>query len=546
MRTTFPTRQFGRTWSDRADIMATGPVPGTPGLPMLLRFLKGTDPQPQPMPRTEIESLGDVFSREILLKKTPPLTLRSLVASINGIQSTPLPLRRMFLVAEGAPFHASNPNFELNTRLVFTWQASEGEVPDILLSTVATADDPNALLQLIAWSPRDGAWHFFERRSGFWTWAGNSFHALKAPTRGQGPFDSHINGGLVMKELRRPWAHWHSMNNSIPRAIFGAASEFNTDPLFQDLQGAETLEDIIRAGVRRWTATRFASHLTGGTLNELREYMRQVLWCTSINLVSSRKIFSNTTATTFDLPSTFFFDLAAINSLSLLLDENSQVVPARLIDVEAASYRAAVAQKQLAVTEDDGSSTPTQMPGDTHFAFMVPERAFEDEVIIEELVQQEVLSAKLGLCLILVDFTNPVFSPDRAALLQYVPESITAGAKGSALDAAMVAAIRSSGAPAGSSEAQFLVLWDHPDLLGHATQMLDFFVGAVQARLRTDEGIRDILDLADSRRETFTRTRQLSEFNSTLARGAAPQPHLAIRPDATIFVKTSDIGEKEL
>lgn len=243
MRTEFPTRQV-TAWPQLEDIMAAGPGPAAIDVPILLRFLKGADPQPQPMSRADIEGLGDVFSREILLKKTSPLTLRSLVASVEEALSTLLPIRRMFLVAEGAPFHVSNPSFELNTRLVFTWQASEGDVPDILLSTVATADNPNALLQLIAWSSLDGAWHFFERRSGVWIWAGNSFHALKVPTRGQGPFDSHINGGLAMKELRRPWAHWHSMNNSIPREIFGAASEFSTDPLFQDLVGAETLGNL--------------------------------------------------------------------------------------------------------------------------------------------------------------------------------------------------------------------------------------------------------------------------------------------------------------
>ncbi len=62
--------------------------------------------------------------------------------------------------------------------------------------------------------------HFYERLHGTFFWAGMSQHALEDATRGQGPFDSHVNGSLVMKELRSPWVHWHAPQAGINEEAF--------------------------------------------------------------------------------------------------------------------------------------------------------------------------------------------------------------------------------------------------------------------------------------------------------------------------------------
>lgn len=555
MRTEFPSRQVSPTLAR---------PPGRTGLfsllasftfgtaeaiedvapPKLFRFLHGLDGAPRAMSDAEVHSLGDRFSRDVLLAGKNPLTLRELEAAVAALQGPALPLRRMFLVAEGAQFASSGITFEPNARLVFTWQASNARPPDLLASTVSAADDPTALLQLIAWSDTDQAFHFFERKGGAWGWAGNSFHALSAPTRGQGPFDSHINGGLVMKELKAPWAHWHSMNASIDRRVFGPQSEFNTDPLFADLEGAQLLENIVRAGIGRWTRGRFARDLGAAGLGNLTEYMRQVLWCTSINLASATRGFG-TSEPAFVLPTTFFYDVDAIAFLAEAIDLGVDIIPARRLEVDAALYRAAIAARGIGVFDD--SPERRRVAGDTHFAFLVPERAFEDQAILMELVTRNVLSARLGLALLLVDFSNPVFSPMRAALLRHVPAIAAAGAGGAALDVLLVDSIRAAAAGPGSSEAEFLSLWDQPDLLDHAAGLLAGYHAALEQRLATAQGVADLVDLAESRREAVRSTRQLvAEFQSTLAQGATPQKHLAMRPDATITAKTTSFGEGEL
>lgn len=510
--------------------------------PFLFRFVNGIDAAPKPMARAEVEALGDAFTREILLEGRAPLTLRSLAGAIGALAAPARPLRRMFLVAEGGQARSAEPQFGLNARLVFTWQSSAAAPPDLMLSTVPAADDRTALLQLIAWSEAGGAFHYFERKSGAWVWAGDSFHALSAPSRGKGPFDSHVNGSLVMKELKAPWAHWHSMNNSIPAEAFEPGSEFLTDPLYRPLSGAQDLEPIVRKGIRRWTRSRFERQRQGGRLTRLKDYFRQILRCSSINLVSAPQRFAGPDVTGFVLPGSFFFDKDALEFLGGELDPGVDLIPARHIEIEAGRYRAAVAAAGIGLTDDDG----TRVAGDTHFAFLVPERAAEDQAVLEQLVAGGALSARLALCLVMTDFPNPLFSPERAALMAYVPDEIAIGEGGAALDLHFIAAVRAAGRPAPSPEAELLALWDHPDLAGHAAALLAAYAAAVSARLGSQAGVEALLGLAESRRDVVRRTRSLAEFPSTLAGGPAPVPHLAMRPDGSIFAKTTDLGEDEL
>jgi hypothetical protein len=510
--------------------------------PLLFRFLRGLDDAPRPMSHDDISSLGDLFSREVLLKGEKPLTLRALLDTLSRTTSPALPIRKMFLVAEGAAFRTSPVPFELNSRLVFTWQASESIPANALLSTVAVADDPTSLMQIIAWSEHDRAFHYFERKNGEWFWAGNSFHALDMPTRGQGPFDSHINGSLVMKELKRPWTHWHSMNSSIPREVFGNG-EFNANPIFRTLDGAELLENIVRTGVRRWTKSRVAAETRADRLVNLPKYMRQILWCTAVNLTSSRDVYSNQTVASFDLPSSFFFD---VDAFSFLGDElgNAELIPPLQFEVDASLYRNAIKKKGVEVADE--ATPPHRVSGDTHFAFLVPERAFEDQVVLNELILRGILSQRLALCLLMVDFANPVFSPERAALLRYFPDSTTIGSAGAALDRIVIDAIREVDAPDRSPESALLKLWDTTDLVEQAIRTLASYATAIARRLQTQAGVDDIVDLAESRRHAFASKRSLAEFNSTLAHGRRPPEHLAMRPDGTVFTKPSDVGEEEL
>lgn len=573
MRTKFPTRQTistsgvaGRdlrqykTASDRdgqtADMLnsRTMTLPGTSdqlneghlaeagGDEILLRFVAGIDGAARPMSVDEMNELGDMFSQSVLLAGKNPKTVRELFDALVLTKDGALQDRRLFLVAEGGQARLTRPDFEFNGRLVVTWQAAAaGSAPDIMLSTVPVADDPRALMQLIAWSTRDESFHFFERerRSGAWVWAGNSFHAIDPRSRGKGPFDSHINGSLVMKELKAPWTHWHSVSASIAPEAIPSDSELLSAPIFQRLDSAHELEPIVKAAVRRWTRSRIRRSLSGKKLHDLPDYLKQVLWCTSVNLVSSTRVIGQPENGNYPLPPSFFVDFDALAFLSEELAEAASLLPAARLEVPAALYESAIASADIGILEDGGDGTRLQ--GDTHFAFLVPERAFEDFIVVQQLVTSGVLGARTALCLLLIDFQNPVFSPDRAALLKHVPPDVATDG-GADFDARLRASIGSPD-PA-SPEAKLMGFLNDPDIVGTARHLLADFFANLQARLKTPEGAADLVRLAESRRRAFA-TRKLAEFRSTLAMGRDPPGHLAMAADGALFVKGSKLGEGE-
>ena len=568
MKTSFPTRQVmsrdspeRSVSSTREDFVRDGDI-ASPGFeiepssatdPMerqaagsLWRFVLGIDTQKRLLSAAEVAALGDPFTQKVLLQGVEPKTLRELIDAVAAIDNPKYSDRRMFLVAEGAQARLLDDRFEFNGRLVVVWQGADSVAPDMMLSTVPVADDPRSLLQLAAWSETTRSFHFFERdrKSSRWMWAGHSFHALKAPSRGRGPFDSHINGSLVMKELKEPWNHWNSSAASIPPEAIPRDSELITDPLFASIRSADELEPIVRTAIRRWTTSRFDADTDGGNLNSLRDYLRQVLWCTSVNLVSSTRVIGQPVEGVYPLPSSFFYDFDALAFLGDNIDESQRLLPVGRFEVDAALYENGVAAFGLAVGDD--SDAKRSVKGDTHFAFLVPERAFEDLAVLRELVDREAVDARTALCLLFVDFSNPVFSPRRGALLAYAIDSVALGHGGMDFKSKFVARVRQSSHGPESPEAEFLDLVDDPDILARCRAALDALDAALRQKLSTKEGVAEILALADSRRFAFADRRSLAEFRSTMAFGPNPIKHLAMGGDGSVFLKSDDSGEGEI
>lgn len=506
----------------------------------LLAMVLGIDAEPRELTIGEIESFGDPFTQLLLLRGVAPLTLEELSSAIDALAGDEArPISKVYAIAEGAAFQSTIPSLPLNTRLVITWQTDAATGPDLLLSTSPDPQDPDSLMQLIAWSEAQGVYHFFERKRGRWAWAGNSLHALSAPSRGKGPFDSHVNGGLVIKELKFPWIHWHSQANGIPvQLIFPTA--FGAHPLSKKIQGAEVLELAVQAGVRRWTRRRVAANVQGSEFSGVESCAKQVLWTTSVNLVSSgmlsRRLASQSE---FVLPRTFFFDDDGINEAIAHMDDAQLSLPQE-ISVDAQLYTQGLAKFNVHV---EATPAGPSVAGDTEFAFVVPERAFEDLAVIAELLKTKILSPRLALCLLMVDFSNPIFSPDRAELLDFFPDKAVIGNGGADLDKIVIQAARQ--ASAGSEPARELLrLWDDVDLIQNIQRRLANYLIAVQSRLRTPEGVFDLLQLAGSRKEAF-RGRKLHEFAHTLAVSSPTVAHLAMHRDGSVFKKVSTKGEGE-
>jgi hypothetical protein len=180
--------------------------------------------------------------------------------------------------------------------------------------------------------------------------------------------------------------------------------------------------------------------------------------------------------------------------------------------------------------------------GDTHFVFVVPEVAFEDGLVLKQLIDRGVLSPPLAGALLMIDFENPVFSARRASLLTFVPDS-AAIADPQAFTTTFVDSVRASvgaGIP-GRAEHDLLANLALPDdqWRNTFTERVTRFLEAVAPRLTTTDGFAPLFELAESRRREFRR-RPLAEFRLTTPTTNIPDaaPLLEFGSDAVVRPKS--------
>lgn len=497
----------------------------------LYRFVLGLDGQPAPLAAEEAVRLGDPFARLLLLRGVFPLSLRALLAELDKLNgdAAGLPQQQVFLAADGGQIPWSEETKNLGRAFRFAIARGRNDDFRLLISsgTVADGEDDRHFLQLIGWDEDNGVFHYYERRGGTWIWAGNSRHALAPETRGRGPFDSHVNGSLVMKELRQPWVHWHAPAAGIPPEALAPHDPLRNDLLFLSRVTADQLETtVVRPGIQRWNRARLARALReDGTLTEAPFFFRQVLETTTVNLVTTDQV-SHLIGDEDEitLPITFFLDSdGLLDTVGLEPEIGNVRAPGRL-------YRESLARYDVHRT--DGQH---RIDGDTHFAFLVPEPAFEDRDVLDLLVLRGVLSPRLAACLLMVDFPNPVFSPQRAALLSYVPKTAPVASLEERFLATVAAA--AEGTAAGSPERELLAHW----ALGASGWKQEFerriesYFSALAAQAATAAGFDGFVRLAESRRRAFRR-RPLSEFRLTtpVTNIPADAPALRMRADGTV------------
>jgi hypothetical protein len=439
-----------------------------------------------------------------------------------------LGVQAVYLISEAGqiPLDAS---LERDMRFAIVRGTATDEA-DLLVSTSAVGDPGNVFLQVAAWDSSGGIFNYYMRIGGTWVWAGDSNLALAEPSRGQGCFDSHVNGSVVMKELKSPWNNWQSMKATIQLAD---QDPLRQNPLYLQLKGAEDLEQTIRATVARWTSARLARATAGGQLGNAPWVLRQLCTTTTVNLTSSDQESATLTGTStgsLTLPIGFWLNAdLLLDALAIPADVGRPTAPANL-------YADSITKYQFALTEGD-----FRQSGDTFFAFLVPESALEDNQVVIESVQAGLLSPHFAASVLMVDFPNPVFSGRRAAFLRYVPPSISL-ASDRDISGVIAGAITSAapGTPPGSPEREFAANWSLPPAQWPATfaNRIERYLSAVSQRALTPEGFDDYTRLADSRRREF-RSMRLFEFTMTLPVTSIPAdaPLLSMNEDGTVSRK---------
>src|SRR5687767_10858916 len=281
----FPTRQYPHGYRGGGPAAFTAPLVAG----RTYRFITGRDDQPAPLAAADPGVPQDLFAGRVLLGPVPaPTSLRALRTVLDGIPE--LSQERSFIVADGGqiPWSQATDAVERSFRVLVVRQGPGADQPAVLVSASSDFDSDTNFLQVIGWDAEAGAYQFYDRREGIWFWAGSSWDALEDDTRGKGPFDSHVNGGLNMKELKPPWIHWHSQASPILDGALAPDDPLRLEPLWTGRRQAEEFErTVARPGIARWTEARFTRSITQSRLQHLPRFLRQVVTTTTINLVSS-------------------------------------------------------------------------------------------------------------------------------------------------------------------------------------------------------------------------------------------------------------------
>ncbi len=266
---------------------------------------------------------------------------------------------------------------------------------------------PEGDLQVIAYDAPTGAFNFYalegQGEGAQWVFHGSSFDLIDATGRDTPACAScHSDGGLVMREIDAPWVHWESptVRTVGAGAVIDRYAELGTRST-----GAE-LSEVVKAGNTRWNRARIMAlgspsetALHGGSTRPLLE----PLFCgTSLNLQSAgtpteigrpRPVAS--------LPSSFFVD-----PLWNVGDE---------VPIDSDLYAVALDAVGSRIEGVIG-------PSDTYFGLTYVERAASDLDYVRALLELGVVDEEFVLDVLSVDFTAPVYSARRCALLDHAPD----------------------------------------------------------------------------------------------------------------------------
>jgi hypothetical protein len=500
---------------------------------VLHRFIVGVDQEPEQMSRAEVRALGDPFALLLLAKGKFPRTAEALVDGVRRAVPKGNALRtfRTFVVGEGSQLPATQETARVNRTIRFIATVGRGpNGPDLFLSVGDPTDTSG--IEVMAWNRRRGGFNYY-RSTGdptMWMFAGNSRDALRGASRGNGPFESHPSGALLMKELKLPWQNWHSPQASIPVTAFARNDPRRRHEWFtkRDPGGAYILEfDGARPAITRWAHRRFIElRRRGGRIPDPRLVMEQILDTPTVNMVTSfRESRAIRDRDAVDLPATFFVDSDALSNLLGL-----EFPP--FFSVRGKIYKRALEKFDVRMEDGEGFT----QPGETHFCFLALERAFEDQEVLREAMEIGLVTRRLAACLLMVDPWNPIFSERRRALLAHVPASATIRDRRSTFSREMASAILAAAeSNADSAEAEFAERWNAgPNFKRPFNRLLKRYYAGVQDKLRTQGGFDAYFRLLEERRHHFRETMPIAEFPLLLpATNIAPAGR-RMRPDGSV------------
>jgi hypothetical protein len=261
------------------------------------------------------------------------------------------------------------------------------------------ATKPPEDVEIMAFDETIGMFSFYALQGGVWTFHGTS-KDLVEPASSSKCAACHIDGGMIMKELDSPWLHWEG-DSTTP----GAAELIDRlDDLGTRSTGAD-LEQTVLTANEEWTEIWVKDLLLE---NDLRRVLAPLFCTNEFNIGTAGKSATD--------------DVRVVPAEALVDDIFDTGAFGLGVNVSPEAYAAAITDARQRIQV--GGTTLQGPDGavlDTHFALAFVQRARADQQFVERLIQIGVIDRELALDVLAIDFTRPVFSDDRCALLDFVP-----------------------------------------------------------------------------------------------------------------------------
>lgn len=397
----------------------------------------------------------DAFAKGVAGLAQPPLRIADLRSTLRGWGGKLIP----HLVANEGHHNPDNGSFS-------AFEAYEGPSPggdmgpgQLFIGwfmgregdALQALEGPNSglIVEVMAWDHQKGAYSYWELmgREGklAWFYRGDGREVLDQvvgvqPVVGPGRFGSglrcagcHTLGGPVMKELDGPHNDWWRAARPFP--LGGAKLVPGSLPaeVFAKAEDASAFRSRVLAGMAQWVHSP-----QGPAKRPLPQAMRSLMGAMEVNLVSDAQP-NEAKGAQVAIPAAFFVDpFLAPNAAPVLLPRAAYESAAK-----AAGYRFA----------PEGAKAP-----DADHAFLAPVRGHQDALVVKELLRDFLLDEELVADVLAVDFTQALYSQQRASLLRFVPEATTNPAH---LRASLMAAL-SKAPPQDAAAAELLRNLEEP------------------------------------------------------------------------------------
>jgi hypothetical protein len=318
-----------------------------------------------------------------------------------------------------------------------------------------------------------------------------------------------------MKELESPWVSWNTDSAGTTLPGSGPIQQKNQQILGTMGTGIDLEGSIVEpANNTDWTPSRVAVLKAKGA----KELLRPLFCTTEINL---RTAGGNSPSTFSQLPADFFVDRTW-----------NAFVP---LPVVGGDYVALIAQNRQIMS--DGQSQVRTQKGDsltdTFFGFIFPQRSSQDRTYQQTLINQKLVDDDFVKDVLAIDFTRPVYSPTRCALLDSAPDLA-----GDAITPdALRAGFKTTLASATGAGAQLLAsLGNTQDAQQHVADVTAF-LNACKARPSKDL-LQDAMTIVSHTRKAMRRARHATpdgtlgilEFPDTLPQDNIPEKADALDP----------------